>query len=121
VVLKVDLSEDMARSTDVIAHLSTKSIAIEFYNALCNVEWKKINALPEDELIIEKLRGVDSSVWSCSWRAAGRTVAEIRNKAYNTTESYIDFYYSGSEGVVTDLVRDCFKQMGWEPHPYTDD
>jgi len=115
-----DLAEDMNNDAIVIAYLSSEDVAKEFYSALCNRRWKKINHLPEDELIIEKLKGVDSSVWSCSWRTSGSIIAKIRNTHYYTDEDYISFYWGGNEGIVSDKVKECFERMGWELYPWDD-
>lgn len=69
--------------------------AVDVYRALSNVEW----------------RHDDGSRYSCSWRAAGGLVAEIRGKG----EDYLDFYCSGSEGTVTDEIADALAAHGWHP------
>mgnify|MGYP001190323323 CR=1 FL=1 len=111
-----DLAEEMAVDRIVIDYLNDRSIAVDFYSALCNVDWyAKKPLLPDDELIIRKLKGEEDESWSCSWRTAGGYIAEIRSKHYNTNENYMDFYCSGNEGVVSDLVEECFDRMGWYP------
>lgn len=116
-----NLEVEMAKDAIVITYLQDRDVAVEFYSALCNMRWQKNNAIPEDQQIIEKLKGIESSIWSCSWRYAGGIIADIRNANYNTKEDYMDFYCSGNEGNVTDLVKECFKRMGWEPYPWEDD
>jgi hypothetical protein len=116
----VNLEEEMAADAIVIQYLKDKEIAYQFYAALCNMRWKKINALTPEEQIIDKLKGVSRDIWSCTWRHSGAIIAEIRNANYNTTEDYMDFYCSGSEGVVTYIVEECFERMGWKPYPYDD-
>lgn len=116
-----DLGEDMAKDDIVIAYLGNVDTAKLFYRSLCNMQWEKINSLPEDERIIEKLKGIDSNLWSCSWRYAGGVIADIRNANYNTKEDYMDFYCSGNEGDVADVVKECFERMGWKPKPWDDD
>lgn len=116
-----NLEEEMSKDPDVIKYLDDRSIAILFYDALCNMEWVKVDILPEDERIMEKLKGIDSSVWSCSWRYAGGIIADIRNKHYNAGEDYMDFYCQGNEGVVDEIVSDCFSKLGWIPRPYKED
>lgn len=118
--LKRDLGDEMEKDSIVVAYLKDRRVAIEFYSALCNTEWKSFNILPEDELIIEKLKGTDSILWSCSWRSAGGIIAYIRDTNYNTGEDYMDFYCSGNEGEISDTVRECFERMGWTPCPYED-
>jgi len=111
-----DLAEEMASDTIVVEYLRDRDIAVEFYSALCNVDWyAKKPPLPDDELIIWKLKGERDSAWSCSWRTAGGYIAEIRNKYHNTNENYMDFYCSGNEGVVSGLVEECLDRMGWYP------
>lgn len=118
---RCSLDEVMAKDDIVIAYLGTSSIAQLFYRAMCNMQWRKINTLPEDERIIEKLKGIDSDLWSCSWRHAGGVIADIRNAHYNTKEDYMDFYCSGNEGDVADVVAECFERMGWKPEPWEND
>ena len=77
--------------------------------------------IPDDERIINRLKGIEEELWHCSWRHAGGIIAEIRSKHYNTNEDYMNFYCSGNEETITDLVRDCFEKMGWKPRPYDDD
>jgi len=114
--LKRDLYNEMMQDRITIAYLNDIEVAKDFYRALCNVDWyPNIDPLPEDEQIISKLKGERPDYWSCSWRAAGRFIADIRNKHYNCSETYLDFYCSGDEGTVTDQVRECFERMGWKP------
>lgn len=115
------LDSDMAGDAIVIEYLQDRNIAKLFYGALCNMRWKKRPNIPEADLIIEKLRGFDSGVWSCSWRYAAGIIADIRNAEYNAKEDYMDFYCSGNEGEIPGLVRECFERMGWVPHPWEDD
>lgn len=120
-LIPVNLEVEMSNDAIVISYLKDRDTAVEFYSALCNMRWKKINILPDDERIIEKLKGTDSNIWSCTWRYAGGIIADIRNKHYNTKEDYMDFYCSGNEGNVADIVEECFKRMGWVPHPWEND
>lgn len=113
-----NLDEEMKTDVLVISYIENRDIAVDFYRALCNMRWKKdINTTAEDK-IIDKLRGIDSAVWSCTWRYAGGLIAAMRNEHYNTTEDYMDFYCSGEEGCVSPLVKECFERMGWIPHPW---
>lgn len=116
--LAPNLAEEMAKDAIVIAYLEDRKIAEQFYAALCNMEWKKLSNLPEDDEIVERLKGNDNNIWSCSWRVSGGIIADIRNDNYNAGENYMDFYCSGSEGYVSPLVDECFKRMGWIQHPY---
>lgn len=112
---KYNLEKDMKNSKEIISLLMDKAIALEFYSALCNVEWQQIDNIPDDEKIIDALMGVQSDIWSCSWRYAGGLIAQIRSDNYNVNENYMDFYCHGSEGSISDLVRTTLKQLGWEP------
>jgi len=116
-----ELDEEMSASPEVVKYLADRDIAIEFYGALCNMKWYvKPPLISEDEQIIKKLKGEEEVWWSCSWRSAGGIIADIRNLHYHTNECYMDFYCSGGEGKVTDLVRDCFDKMGWKLKLYDD-
>ena len=110
-----DLEDDMNNNTELIEYFKDDDVATEFYSALCNVRWIKINHLPEDEQIIQKLKGEEDHTWSCSWRSAGGIIADIRNAHYNTCENYMDFYCRGNEGHISDRVKECFLKMGWKP------
>lgn len=116
--MRYSLEEEMSADKDIISLLADRDIACEFYAALCNMRWmKKIN-LPEDEQIIDKLKGEDRTLWSCSWRYAGGIIADIRNAAYNTKEDYLDFYCSGKEGYVSPTVENNFERIGWVPNEW---
>ncbi len=116
-----DLEHEMEHDAIVISYLENIDIARQFYAALCNMRWKKEDNRPEDQQIIDKLKGVDSTVWSVGWRGSGGIIADIRNRHYNTAEDYMSFYCSGNEGFVSDLVNECFKRMGWKQFPWDDD
>ena len=117
----MDLEKDMSDDAIVIALLADKSIATQFYSALCNMRWVKRSILPEDEEIVRILKeGKVSDYWCCSWRSSGGIIADIRNRHYNVKEDYMDYYCAGDEGHVSDLVLECFDRMGWEPLPYPD-
>lgn len=111
------------------------------YAALCNVDWQPIGGkhkpecmlvkgvLPEqvEERVKVATIGRDKKLvykppepwcncglaYSYSWRAAGGEVADLRDKG----ESYLDFYCSGGEGHVKDVVRVALEELGWEPVP----
>lgn len=119
--IRFDLEAEMKKDAIVIAYLANEDIAKDFYAALCNVEWKKIVDIPDDERIINKLKGIDPHIWGCSWRYSGGIIADIRNANYNKSEIYMDFYCSGNEGVVSDIVRECFNRMGWKECFYEND
>ena len=113
-----DLEKDISNSSIIIAYLKDKEVATEFYSALCNMRWEKIDERPDDIRIIDKLKGINSNIWSVSWRGAGAIIADIRNKHYNTTEDYMDYYSSGIEGHVFPFVEQCFKELGWKKYPW---
>jgi hypothetical protein len=117
---KFDLSREMMDDDTIVNHLKDISIATDFYRALCNMRWKKITALDKQEQIIDKLKGIDSLIWSCSWRSSGGIIADIRNKHYNTTEDYMDYYCAGQEGEISPLVERCFNDIGWVQCPWPD-
>jgi hypothetical protein len=111
-----DLYQEMRQDKIVIAYLEDVEIAKQFYQSLCNVDWYLIRPpIPQDEQIIQKLKGETDDYWSCSWRTAGGYIADIRNSNYNTNEDYMSFYCSGNEGIVPGLVEECFNRMGWVP------
>ena len=116
-----NLADEMAKDKIVISYLKDAEAARDFYRALCNVDWFPIIERSEDEEIVARLKGEKEQSWSCSWRAAGGIIADIRNANYNLTEDYMDFYCSDHEGTVTDLVKECFERMGWIPDTYYDE
>jgi hypothetical protein len=117
--MDVNLEDDMKKDAIVIAFLKDKEIATDFYRALCNMRWRFTGFSTPEEHTIARLK--NEYAWSCSWRYSGGVIADIRNQHYNTKEDYIDYYCSGQEGMVTDLVKECFKRIGWEPYPWEDD
>lgn len=119
--LKFDLEKDMIANKEVVVYMADKNIAADFYRALCNMQWMHIQETPEDELIVNKLKGVESPCWSCSWRHAGAIISDIRNKNYGTSEDYMNWYCSGNEGYVSDIVESTFNKMGWKPMAWSDD
>lgn len=70
-----------------------RDFAVAVYASLCNVDWQH----------------EDGSRWSISWRGAGGLIAEIRDQ----DECYLDFYCSGNEGYVDELVAEAVAQQGW--------
>jgi hypothetical protein len=112
-----NLEDEMSRDEKIIELLLNRDIAVEFYGALCNVEWYKVVSLDEEDAIIDRLKGEDRRTWSCSWRHAGGLIAAIRNENHSRSEDYMDFYCSGNEAVVSDLVLENFNRLGWRPLP----
>ena len=110
-----DLASDMLTDPNIEKLCFDKDIAIQFYQALCNVEWYRI--IDTEDQVIDKLRGEKPGIWSCSWRYAAGLIADIRNKQYNIRrgeiEDYLDFYCHGTEGVVTPIVLQSLKNIGW--------
>lgn len=80
--------------------------AHEVYAALCNVAW--VPDAHEAQAYVEA-RGDGVCAWS--WRAAGGYVADLRDRG----ETYLDFYCSGNEGVVSDAVREAMASVGYRP------
>jgi len=115
--LTPSLSQDMSVDSVTVTYLRDAVIAREFYSALCNMDWYKIEDITNEDRVIRRLQGTDEYVWSCSWRGAGFIIADIRNKHYNTNETYMDYYCSGDEGRVSSLVEECFKNIGWYHKP----
>lgn len=113
-----DLEEDMSKDEGIISLLRHREIACEFYAALCNMKWVRIVEIPEDQQIIDKLKGENRKEWSCTWRYAGGIIADIRNTAYNVHENYLDFYCSGNEGHVSPTVKRQFERLGWAPEEW---
>jgi len=110
-----NLEEDMIASKEIVKLLYNDKIADDFYRALCNNQWRKVEDFSDDDQeaqqIIQKLKNQD--FWSVSWRNAGSIIADIRNKHYNANEDYLDYYCAGYEGTVSKLVEDSFKKIGW--------
>jgi hypothetical protein len=113
-----DLEYEMSKDAIVIAYLGNKDVAKDFYRALANMQWRKNSVVSEEDQIIDKLKGDDRNLWSCSWRYAGGIIADIRNANYDAQEDYLDYYCAGNEGEVTPLVKECFERMGWKPEPW---
>jgi len=104
--------------------------AQNLYAAMCNMEWRKRDLLPE----------MKEENWGCSWRHAGGIIADMRESG-----DYIDWYCSGigneelgngltgaipdttdgrnyvPEGVVTEEIELDLNRLGWRPIPYEDE
>lgn len=77
-----------------------EAFARQLYGALCNMRWRR--------------KGSDAEPVSMSWRYAGGVVSHLACKG----GCYLDYYCSGSEGVVTQPVREALADLGWEPVPW---
>lgn len=109
---KFDLAEDIEKNQIILDKLQDETYAQNMYAAFCNTSWQKIDFMEMME---------DNVSWEVSWRAAGRIIANLRNKG----EAYLDFYCSGMidcadenrqyvpEGTVTDEIREDLKSIGW--------
>jgi len=94
-----------------------ETYAQNLYAAMCNNVFQPNQVWP-------RLR---DEYWSCSWRAAGGIVADLRGQG-----DYIDWYCSGimgvgetdsfmgyvSESTVTDEIRQDLFAIGWIVEPY---
>jgi hypothetical protein len=126
--MKYDLVDDIKASLELVLKIKSRDdYAQNLYAAMCNMQWQKTEVMPilKDEL------------WTCSWRAAGGIVAELRGEG-----DYLDWYCSGmggladydyeecervmslkkyvTESTVTDEIRQDMRQIGWHPVPYDD-
>ena len=125
------LVEDIWRDDEILNKIRTRNdYAQNLYAAFCNMQW-----CPRDLWPMLK-----EEYWSCSWRAAGRLVADFIGKG-----DYMDWYCSGmgglnsdysseeteeewrartgyiSEGVVADEIEVDLNRLGWTPIPWKSD
>lgn len=103
-----DLEEDMQSADWFRTKMQDKDYAQSIYAALCNMQWRKLavwSVLKDD-------------LWSCSWRAAGGIVADLRPDA---NEDYMNWYCSGNEGQVTEEVAEDLLRLGWTPVEWDND
>jgi len=98
----------------------SETYAQNLYAAMCNNVFQPNQVWPR----------LKDEYWSCSWRAAGGIVAELRGQG-----DYMDWYCSGifgageadsyqgyvSEGTVTDEIRRDLFAIGWTVEPYPED
>ncbi len=108
-----DLEYDIINDREIVALCADPEIAKQFYAGMCNIAWKKLKELPEDDLIVETLKGNEYRWWLCSWRSAGGIIARVRNASLGINERYMDFFCSGNEGFASEIVIDNFKRLGW--------
>ena len=97
--------------------VESETYAQNLYAAMCNNVFQPNQVWP-------RLR---DEYWSCSWRAAGGIVADLRGQG-----DYIDWYCSGimgvgevdsfrgyvSESTVTDEIRQDLFAIGWTVETY---
>lgn len=119
--MDISLEKDMKADPQIVSLCGEEEVARDFYRALCNMRWRKLDHRAEDEQIVDKLKGEEPDVWSCSWRYAGGIIADIRNDHHGKSEDYMDFYCSGDEGKVTELVDGHFERLGWKQYPWPDE
>lgn len=100
------LAHDMEADGAFLARLQDVGFAHAVYESLCNIEYRKAPSRRR---------------WSCSWRRAGRFVAEMRDLG----EGYLDFYLAefrlpngmpATEAEQAALLREVgthYARMGW--------
>lgn len=103
--------QELIRTSSFFNRFNDPNFTQNWYAAFCNNEYK--------------LR--DGSLYSCSWRTSGRTVADIR-KLHGFDEDYLHWYCSGitilenpktkyvSEGEITPEIFKCLKEIGLKPN-----
>ena len=116
-----DLEKDIQACAWMLKKVQDReTYAQNLYAAMCNNVFQRNEVWP-------RLR---DEYWSCSWRAAGGIVAELRGQG-----DYIDWYCSGimgvgeadsfqgyvSESTITDEIRQDLFAIGWTVEPYTED
>lgn len=85
---------DLEEAVQALAHkASDDRYAASLYAALCNTEWVSVSG----------------DRWSCTWRYAGRLVADLRGLG----EDYMSFYCGGSEGRVSMVIAEDLAALGW--------
>jgi hypothetical protein len=97
--------------------VDSETYAQNLYAAMCNNVFQRNEVWPR----------LKDEYWSCSWRAAGGIIADLRGQG-----DYIDWYCSGiwfvgdtnsyqgyvSESTVTDEIREDLFAIGWTVEPY---
>lgn len=106
---KNNLEHDL-RTTEWIVNKirGDRKYAQHIYAALCNNQFFKLS---EDEptRVLEILKD-DHQMWSCSWRYAGEILSNIVGHG-----DYMDWYCSGSEGMITNEVKEDLQKLNWFP------
>jgi hypothetical protein len=86
-----DLEHDIKALADRARN--DRGFAVELYQALCNADWTHD----------------DGTTWTGSWRYVAGEVAHLRGRG----EDYLDFYYSGGEGTISERVAEAMAVLGW--------
>ena len=94
-----DLENDLYHCSWMPRRVEHDDYAQLLYAALCNNRFQKQEVWPV-------LKG---DTWSCTWRSAGTIVAELRGEG-----DYMDWYLSGNEGVVVDIIAEDLEKLGWQ-------
>lgn len=76
--------------------------AEEFYCTLTNNEWICVR---EDAPAV--WAALADHVWSGSWRFVGGMIADLRGG------DYLDWYYNGNEGIISERVAADLTRLGW--------
>ena len=116
-----NLEEDIRACAWMLKKVQDReTYAQNLYAAMCNNVFQRNEVWPR----------LKDEYWSCSWRAAGGIVADLRGQG-----DYIDWYCSGifgageadsfqgyvSESTVTDEIRQDLFAIGWTVEPYPED
>jgi len=96
---KPDLEQDLYHCSWMPRRVEHDDYAQLLYAALCNNRFQKVEVWPV-------LRG---DTWSCTWRSAGSIVAELRGEG-----DYMDWYLTGNEGVIADIIAADLEKLGWQ-------
>lgn len=96
-VMKANLEFDLFKNDWISTKCQDIEYAIDLYGALCNNRFFK-----------------NDEKWTCSWRQSGGIVADLRKQG----ETYLDFYCSGNESVVTSEIANDLLNLGWHYKPY---
>ena len=94
-----DLENDLYHCSWMPRRVEHDDYAQLLYAALCNNKFQKQEVWPV-------LKG---DTWSCTWRSAGTIVSELRGQG-----NYMDWYLSGNEGVVVDIIAEDLEKLGWQ-------
>lgn len=136
--MKPDLVEDIRGCPEIMAKIREESevYSQNLYAAWCNIQWAKRTNWGNKAGDLGPLDYNKDDLWTASWRAAGRIVADLRNQGGD----YMDYYCSGirndnyqddldipfprgyvGEGEITEEIKQDLDKLGWFPVPYDDD